>query len=75
MPYGTSGAHWALLGGPDGAAIQLRRTAFDPQAAAASIAASSDFPRLREWLDGYLLANPSDTEALARFSVREGRTG
>jgi putative phosphoesterase len=73
MPYGTSGAHWALLGGPDGTAIQLRRTTFDAHAAAESIAAGSDYPQLREWIDNYLLSNPSDTEALATFAVREGR--
>jgi putative phosphoesterase len=70
MPYGTSGAHWALLGGPDGAAIQLRRTIFDPEAAAASILASSDFPQLREFLDVYLFNPSSDTEALASFTAR-----
>jgi putative phosphoesterase len=75
MPYGTSGAHWALLGGAGGAAIQLRRTAFDAQAAAASITASSDYPQLQEWIDNYLLGNASDTEALATFGAREGRAG
>jgi putative phosphoesterase len=69
MPYGTSGAHWALLGGPTGAAIQLRRTEFDARAAAAG----SDFPQVQEFIDAYLLSNRSDTEALAEYAARPTR--
>jgi putative phosphoesterase len=66
MPYGTSGAHWALLGG-DGAAIQLRRTMFDTEAAAAAIIAGSGFPEIREWVDEYVRNTHSDLEALEVF--------
>jgi predicted phosphodiesterase len=66
MPYGTTGAHWALLGG-DGPAIQLRRTVFDPEEACASIAASSGYPKLDEWLDFFVRNPASDVEALETF--------
>lgn len=68
MPYGTTGAHWALLGGAGtGPAIQLRRTEFDVPAACAAIGASCDFPDLQRWLDFYLRQPPSDVEALRVF--------
>lgn len=73
MPYGTAGAHWALLGGPSGAAIQLRRTEFDAVAAAESLVAGSDFPYMREFVADYLLANRSDVEALAEYAARPTR--
>ena len=69
MPYGTSGAHWALLGGPTGAAVQLRRTEFDAHAAATG----SDFPRVAEFVDACLLHNRSDAEALAEYAARPTR--
>lgn len=73
MPYGTTGAHWALLGGSDGPAIQLRRTHYDRERAADAIEAGCDFPRIAEWT-GFYLRNPaSDTEALAVFAEREDR--
>lgn len=73
MPYGTSGAHWALLGGPSGAAIQLRRTEFDVRAAAEEIAATSGFPRIDAFNDAYLLSNQSDIEVLARYASAVSR--
>lgn len=73
MPYGTSGAHWALLGGPSGAAIRLRRTEFDVRAAAASIAEGSGFPHIDAFNEAYLLTNRSDTEALAEYAARPTR--
>jgi predicted phosphodiesterase len=66
MPYGTSGAHWALLGGA-GPAIQLRRTELDPLSLASSIAAGSGSPDIEEWLDSYVRNQPSDVEALETF--------
>jgi predicted phosphodiesterase len=73
MPFGSSGAHWALLGGSDGAAIQLRRTAFDVDEACASIAAGSTYPELEEWLDFYFRDQPSDVAALEVFGPKDGR--
>jgi hypothetical protein len=67
MPYGTTGAHWALLGGANGPAIQLRRTEFDVDAAEATIKAACGYPGIDEWLDNYLRHPPSDLEALEAF--------
>ncbi len=75
MPYGTTGAHWALLGGPSGAAIQLRRTEFDVEAACAAITAGSAYPELAGWLDTYLRDPPSDVLALETFGLKDGRAG
>jgi predicted phosphodiesterase len=70
MPYGTTGAHWALLGGADGPAIQLRRTGYDHAAAADAIEAECDFPEIAGWTRAYLREPASDTEALAAFTPR-----
>ncbi|HJQ00187.1 MAG TPA: metallophosphoesterase family protein [Jatrophihabitans sp.] len=70
MPYGSSGAHWALLA--DGA-VQLRRTGFDIEAARESIRRSSGYPDVDEWTDYFLNARASDAEALAVFGPRDGR--
>ncbi|MFE9186210.1 metallophosphoesterase family protein [Micromonospora haikouensis] len=69
MPYGGPGAHWALLG----PGVQLRRTAFDVDAACARVAAESGFPDAAGWADEYLRSRHSDAEALAVFGPRDGR--
>ena len=71
MPYGSTGAHWALLA--DGVA-QLRRSAFDIEAARESIRRSCDYPDVDEWTDYFLNARASDAEALAVFGPRDGRS-
>ncbi|MFI6161800.1 metallophosphoesterase family protein [Micromonospora haikouensis] len=69
MPYGGPGADWALLG----PGVQLRRTAFDVDAACARVAAESGFPDAAGWADEYLRSRHSDAEALAVFGPRDGR--
>ncbi|WFE58411.1 metallophosphoesterase family protein [Micromonospora sp. WMMD712] len=69
MPYGGPGAHWALLG----PGAQLRRTAFDVDAACARVAAESGFPDAAGWADEYLRSRHSDAEALTVFAPRDGR--
>lgn len=65
MPYGGTGAHWALLG-PD---VVLRRTGYDLRAAAATFrAAASGYPGLDAFITGNVLTTPSDAAALAAFS-------
>src|SRR5215469_16041598 len=65
MPYGTAGAHWALLG-PD---VTLRCTGYDAQAAVQAMrAAAVDYPGLGDFLAENVLTVPSDAEALAVFS-------
>jgi putative phosphoesterase len=70
MPYGTTGAHWALLGGADGPAIQLRRTHYDRAAAADAIDAECDFPGIAEWTRYFVREPASDAEALAVFTPK-----
>jgi predicted phosphodiesterase len=65
MPYGTPGAHWALLG----PGVVLRHTAYDLQAAGEEMrAAAPGYPGLAEFLAENVLTVPSDAEALAVFS-------
>ncbi|GAA2192938.1 metallophosphoesterase family protein [Micromonospora lupini] len=69
MPYGGAGAWWALLG----PGVQLRRTAFDVDAACARVAAESTYPDATAWADEYLRSQHSDADALAVFGPRDGR--
>jgi predicted phosphodiesterase len=69
MPYGQPGAHWALLG----PGAELRRTAFDVDAACDLIAAESGFPGARGWADLYVRGSITDAEALAVMGPRDGR--
>jgi putative phosphoesterase len=54
MPFDEPGAYWLLLG----SAIELRRTSYDLDAAAAEIRATS-YPHAREFADANVLAPPS----------------
>ncbi|MCR6490745.1 metallophosphatase family protein [Amycolatopsis sp. OK19-0408] len=65
MPYGASGAHWALLG--DG--VQLRRTEYDVEAACLFLARRSAYPGIEEWADFFVRNPASDAEALRVFSA------
>lgn len=67
MPYGRTGAHWALLADGD---VQLRRTGYDRGAACARIAAESGFPDAAAWAEEYVRSAYSDAEALAAFTPR-----
>ena len=62
MPYGHSGASWALVG-PD---IVLRRTPYDIDAACSRILATG-MPGVEDFVQTYLRATPSDEEALESF--------
>jgi predicted phosphodiesterase len=63
MSYGADGASWALLG----PTVQLRRTAYDIDAAAARVA-TSDYADVEEWVRQYVREPPSDAEALEVFT-------
>jgi hypothetical protein len=69
MPYGRSGAHWALLG----PGVELRKTPYDAAAACATLSAHG-YPGIEEWLDAFVRKTYSDAEVLAIFGPRDGRT-
>jgi putative phosphoesterase len=65
MPYGTGGAHWALLG----EGVQLRRTRYDAEAACRFLASRCAYPDIEEWADFFVRNPASDAEALRVFSA------
>jgi putative phosphoesterase len=70
MPYeGVRGAFWALLG-PD---VELRRTAYDVEAAAAQLEATA-YPGAAEQA-GWLLEPPDPTEVSAYFESQASEAG
>jgi predicted phosphodiesterase len=62
MAYGPPGAYWAVLG----PTVELRRTSYDVEAAAARIRAGGH-PRAADWAQDYVLQPPGDAEALEVF--------
>jgi predicted phosphodiesterase len=71
MPYGGTGAHWALLAG-DGS-VSMRVTGYDIDAACARLAAESAYPDIATWADYFLRSRASDADALRLFGPRDGR--
>ncbi|NUS15662.1 MAG: metallophosphoesterase family protein [Streptomyces sp.] len=69
MPYGRTGAHWALLG----PGVELRTTHFDLRAAATRLGQDSSYPGIAEWADYFLHARATDADALTAFAPRDGR--
>ncbi|WP_370418430.1 metallophosphoesterase [Streptomyces sp. QH1-20] len=69
MPYGRTGAHWALLG----PGVELRTTNFDIEAAIAQATRNSAYPEITEWADCFLRARATDADALGAFGPRDGR--
>jgi predicted phosphodiesterase len=67
MPYGGTGAYWALLG-PE---VTLRRTGYDLAAAADRLRAADGWPDLAGFVAENVLTVPSDAEALAVFSPNQ----
>lgn len=69
MPYGRSGAHWAILG----PGIDLRVTDFDIEAAVTQVSQDSSYPEIAEWADYFLHARATDADVLEAFGPRDGR--
>ncbi|MFF9402637.1 metallophosphoesterase family protein [Streptomyces sp. NPDC014744] len=69
MPYGRTGAHWALLC----PGVELRTTNFDIEAAVTQLSRASSYPEIAEWADYFLHARATDADALAAFAPRDGR--
>ncbi|MFB8085952.1 metallophosphoesterase family protein [Streptomyces sp. NPDC055992] len=70
MPYGRTGAHWALLG----PGVELRTTNFDIEAAITQVTQDSAYPEITEWANYFLRAHANDADALAAFGPRDGRS-
>jgi predicted phosphodiesterase len=68
MPYGGTGAHWALLG----PGVELRRTAYDLERAAARIS-TSGWPLAASFAAENVLETPSAEEAIASFEELAAR--
>jgi len=66
MPFGAPGAYWLLLG----PGVELRRTAYDLQAAAARIRASHD-PSAEDFIANRMIDPPSEAVMLDAFASRE----
>lgn len=71
MPYGRPGGNWALL---DDGAVSLHRTLIDVEDAIEQVVAGSTYPERRAWAEYFIRSTASDTEALAVFGPRDGRT-
>lgn len=70
MPYGGTGAYWAVLAG---GGVTLRRSDYDVAAARAAIRAECSYPDVDEWTAEYLTGRHSDLDALEAFGPRDGR--
>ncbi|MFF3949599.1 metallophosphoesterase family protein [Streptomyces sp. NPDC001902] len=70
MPYGRGGAHWALLGA---GGVQLRRTVYDREAAAARIVAESGFDGAARWAREYVLGCHPAEAVIDAWGPRDGR--
>ncbi|GMA32983.1 metallophosphoesterase family protein [Litorihabitans aurantiacus] len=70
LPYGRSGAHWAVLA--DGA-VTLGRTPLDPEELVAAVVATSRMPDVEAWAEENLRRPAPYAEAVATFGPRDGR--
>ena len=68
MPFGEPGAHWLLLG-PD---VQLKRTSYDLDSAAARLRASA-FPDVSAFVERQVLNRPTEEQILAAYARADGR--
>jgi putative phosphoesterase len=66
MPFGEPGAYWLILG----STVELRRTAYDLEAAAARIR-STKYPMAEEFAANNVLRPPAEEEMLAAFAQAE----
>jgi putative phosphoesterase len=63
MPFGSTGAHWLLLG-PE---IQFRHTSYDLSKAAESVRAT-DYPQAQHFAARYIMNPPSEQEMLELYA-------
>lgn len=70
LPYGRSGAHWALL--RDGA-VTFSRTMIDTEQLIEDAQTGSTFPQVANWLDEAVRHPATTSDALRAFGPRDGR--
>jgi diadenosine tetraphosphatase ApaH/serine/threonine PP2A family protein phosphatase len=70
LPYGRTGAHWALLA--EGR-VGLARTPIDLDHLVDATSRATSMPGARRWLESYVLNASSEAEATAEFGPRDGR--
>ncbi|HIV58255.1 MAG TPA: metallophosphatase family protein [Candidatus Stackebrandtia faecavium] len=70
LPYGRTGAHWAVL---SGGTVSLGRSPIDPDLLADEVVAHSDMPAVSQWAEEHLRNPPSDLDAIKAFGPRDGR--
>lgn len=70
LPYGRSGAHWAVL---HHGAVTLGRTLITPQVLIDDVVAGSALPGIKDWAEMHLGTPASDLDALRTFGPRDGR--
>jgi putative phosphoesterase len=66
MPFGEPGAYWVLLGGSP--SVELRRTMYNFQAAAKTIAAT-EYPQAKEFAEMNVLSPTPEAEMLERMTA------
>jgi predicted phosphodiesterase len=66
MPFGTTGAHWLLLG----PGVELRHTQYDLDAAADQFR-RTDYPMVEEMAVRYILSPPSEQDLFAAWAAVE----
>jgi putative phosphoesterase len=69
MPYGEPGAYWLMI---DGAELELCRTPYDLERAAARVLAT-DYPQARDFVEHDLLRPRAESEVLELFARAELR--
>jgi len=73
MPFGTTGAHWLLIDSgrsgdlPAREAVELRRTTYDLDAAAAAVRRTA-FPEAEQFASVYILNPPDMLETFTTYA-------
>lgn len=70
LPYGRTGAHWAILAG---GTVSLGRTLIKPEDLVNEVIAGSRLPGVAQWAEANLRNPAGDVEAIRTFGPRDGR--
>jgi predicted phosphodiesterase len=70
LPYGRSGAHWAVL---EQGGVHLGRTEIDPDTLVQEVVDGSSFPGIADWAEATLRTPATDLAAMQAFAPRDGR--